>query len=406
MPVRARHYSEIPLWRDVSPAQWNDWRWQARNAVTDVGALGRVVHLTPDEEEGFSATRDEFRMAIPPYYCTLLDPEDPDCPARMMAIPRVGEAARMPGELRDPLAEDRHMPVPSLVHRYPDRILLIANNMCTLYCRFCTRKRLTGEENAFLSPADLGRVVGYLHQHPEVRDVLVSGGDPWTMGDRRLDELLRALRSVPSVEIIRFGTRMPVVLPQRVTEDLVHVLRRYQPVWVMTHFNHPKELTTEAEQACARIVDAGIPLCNQAVLLRRVNSSARIIKDLFQRLARWRVHAYYLHQCDLAEGVGGFRTPLAVGVKILEALRGHTSGFLVPTFAVDLPGGGGKVPLGPEYVVAREGREIVFRNYAGSLYRYPDVGDVDCNCPYEAKWYGEENERREVLPLAATAGRA
>jgi lysine 2,3-aminomutase len=390
MAVRARPYAEIPLWRGVPPDAWEDWRWQARNAVTRLEDLRQILRLTADEEAGLAATGDEFRMAISPYYCTLMDPEDPTCPVRMMAVPRAAEAIRMPGELRDPLAEDSHTPVPRLVHRYPDRVLLLANNLCTVYCRFCTRKRLTGEDNETITPGELGAVAGYLRDHPEVRDVLVSGGDPWVMSDRRLEEILRALRAVPSVEIIRFGTRAPVVLPQRVTDSLVRMLRRYQPIWVMTHFNHPKELTPDAERACARIVDAGIPLCNQAVLLRRVNSSARIVKDLFQRLARWRVHAYYLHQCDLAQGLEAFRTPLEVGVRILEELRGHTSGYVVPTFAVDLPGGGGKVPLGPDYLVARSRTEAVFRNWAGDTYRYPDVAGVDCSCPYEEKWYAAE----------------
>jgi lysine 2,3-aminomutase len=313
-----------------------------------------------------------------------------------MAVPRLAEATVLPAELRDPLGEDALMPVPHLVHRYPDRALLLANNMCTMYCRFCTRKRLTGEENESISRAELEQVLRYLRDHPEIRDVLVSGGDPWTMGDRRLGEMLAALRAIPSIEIVRFGTRMPVVLPQRVTPELVAVLRAHAPIWVMTHFNHPKELTPEAGEAIARLVDAGVPVANQAVLLRGVNSSARIIKDLFQRLARWRVHSYYLHQCDLAEGVGGFRTPLALGLEIVRALRGHTSGYIVPHFAIDLPGGGGKITLSPDYhsdddgAAARAfepGRVHVFRNFAGREYRYPDVGEVDCSCPYEIKWY-------------------
>lgn len=413
MPVGVRHRSEIPLWSGVSPADWNDWRWQLRNAVTDLESLRAVVRLTPAEESGILAMRDAFRMSIPPYYAALMDPDDPTCPIRMMAVPRLREAIRLPGELRDPLAEDRHMPVPHLVHRYPDRALLLANNICSMYCRFCTRKRYTGEDNEAISRADFERVLAYLRAHPEVRDVLVSGGDPFVLGDGRLEEIAAGLRSVPSVEIIRFGTRMPVVTPQRITEALTAILRRHHPVWVMTHFNHPKELTAEAEAACARLVDAGIPVCNQAVLLRGVNSSARIVMDLFQRLARWRVHAYYLHQCDLAEGLHGFRTPLSVGVRILERMRGFTSGYAVPSFAVDLPGGGGKVTLGPEYLLHREGTAVVFRNYAGRSFTYPDLPeDTDCSCPYEEKWYaaasapelGKTNGGNSPLPPPIRSG--
>lgn len=406
MSVVPRPYDFIPRFSSATPSEWADWRWHVRNSLADVDSLGEVLSLTDDERAGFEATRGSFRMAIPPYYAALMDPDDPECPVRRQSVPRLVEAAIMPAELRDPLAEELHMPVPHLVHRYPDRVLLLANNMCAMYCRFCTRKRLTGEENEAISRADFDAVLGYLRAHPEVRDVLVSGGDPWTLSDRRLGELLAGLRSVPSVEIIRFGTRMPVVLPQRVTPELVEVLRAHAPIWVMTHFNHPKELTCEAQAAIACLVDAGIPVCNQSVLLRGVNSSTRLIKDLFQRLARWRVHTYYLHQCDLALGLDSFRTPLSLGVRILRELRGHTSGYVVPHLALDLPGGGGKITLGPDYTRTAEEeaalaaseaaavpagtRWVTFRNYADRAYRYPDVVGVDCTCAYEEKWYAQQ----------------
>jgi lysine 2,3-aminomutase len=402
MSIAGRAYTRIPRWETASPEEWDDWRWQLRHAISTVDELESVIALTDDERRGYSATRESFRMSIPPYYAALMDERDPSCPIRMMAVPRAAEALVGADERRDPLGEDTRMPVPHLVHRYEDRALLLVNNMCAMYCRFCTRKRLTGEENEAISRADLERIVAYLRVHGEVRDVLVSGGDPWTMGDRRLAELLSALRSVPTVEIVRFGTRMPVVLPQRVTAALVEVLRAHAPIWVMTHFNHPKELTTEALSAIARLVDAGIPVANQAVLLRGVNSSARIVQDLFLRLSRARVHAYYLHQCDLAEGVESFRTPLALGVEIIRALRGRTSGYAVPHFALDLPGGGGKITLTPDWRddadvpndAPASPRVLRFRNHAGVVYEYPDVpADLDCACAYESKWYAPQTHR-------------
>lgn len=399
MSVTGRAPQELPRYASVTPEEWADWRWHVRHALDTPDALAEVIALTDDERDGYAATRAAFRMSLPPYYAALMDPADPACPVRMMAVPRTAEALVLPDELRDPLGEDAHMPVPHLVHRYPDRALLLVNNMCSMYCRFCTRKRLTGEENEAISRAELGRAVDYLRAQPQIRDVLVSGGDPLVMGDRRLAEILAALRTVPSVEVVRIGTRIPVVLPMRVTPALVEVLRAHAPVWVMTHFNHPKELTPEALRALSALVDGGVPVANQAVLLRGVNSSARIIKDLFQRLTRARVHSYYLHQCDLAHGIEPFRTPLALGLDILRALRGQTSGYVVPHFALDLPGGGGKITLSPDYRLGAPGeafarasgpRTIRFSNWAGEPFDYPDIGPVDCTCAYEDKWYAEQ----------------
>ena len=335
------------------------------------------------------ATRGTFRMSIPPYYAALMDPADPWCPIRRMAVPHVQEALVRKGELRDPLGEDRHMPVPGLVHRYPDRALLLVNNVCVMYCRFCTRKRLTGLENEALSMAELDACVGYLRAHPEVRDVLVSGGDPFLMSDHKLREVLGALHSVPSVEMVRIGTRIPVVMPQRITADLVAAIQAHHPraTWVVTHFNHPKELTPEAVAACGRLVDGGIPVENQTVLLRRVNSSLAIIRELCHRLMAARVRPYYLHQCDLAEGLEAFRTPVAKGIEIIEGLRGHTTGLAVPTFVIDCPDGGGKVPLSPQYVVSWAEDHVVLRNFEGRSYRYPEppADARDCSCPYDSK---------------------
>ena len=380
---------QVPPWAGVSDEQWDDWRWQARHALTEPVLLGQVLDLTDEELRGLAATRSTFRMAIPPYYAALMDPLDPRCPVRRMAVPRVSEAIVRTGERRDPLGEDDHTPVPGLVHRYPDRALLLVNNVCVMYCRFCTRKRLTGRPNETLSSAQLGRALDYLRAHPEVRDVLVSGGDPLLLSDRRLSEVLAGLAAIDSVEMVRLGTRIPVVMPQRVTAGLVRAISAHHPVFVVTHFNHAKELTPAARGACTRLVDAGIPVENQAVLLRGVNSSVRIIRELMHELLRCRVRPYYLHQCDVAEGLEPFRTPIAKGIEIIEGLRGHTSGLAVPTLVVDCPGGGGKVPLSPQYLVSWAEDHVVLRNYEGRLYNYPEPEDRDCTCPYEAAWFGD-----------------
>jgi lysine 2,3-aminomutase len=371
---------------DVPAEEWNDWRWQARNCIRDLPTLERILRLTPDERRGAVAAERQFPLSITPYYAALMDPDDPFCPVRMQAVPRAAETVRMPFELRDPLAEDAHMPVPGLVHRYPDRALLLVNNMCPVYCRYCLRKRLTAEDNQALSRADLDRLIEYLHAHAEVRDVILSGGEPLYAADARLQEILAALRAVPSVEILRVHTRMPVVMPQRITPALVLVLRAAAPLWLVTHFNHPKELTAEARAACERLCDGGIPVNNQTVLLRRVNSSARILKELFCKLLTMRVRPYYLHQCDLALGLEEFRTPVALGTEIMEQLQGWTSGLAVPRFVIDCPGGGGKVPLGPAYVVETAPAGVVLRNYGQKTFRYPEPADGDCSCPYDAKW--------------------
>jgi lysine 2,3-aminomutase len=304
----------------------------------------------------------------------------------MQAIPTRAEARVRPGELRDPLGEDPHRPVATIVHKYPDRVLFLALDSCSTYCRHCTRRRITkGGESVFGREA-WAQGLEYIRAHPEVRDVLVSGGDPLLLLDERLDGLLGAIRAVPHVEMIRIGTRVPVTLPMRVTEALAKMLRRHAPLFVVTHFNHPKELTVEARAACERLVDHGVPVENQSVLLRRVNSDARIIKELNHALLRARIRPYYLHQMDVAEGLEHLRTPLAVGVAILEQLRGHTTGLAVPHLAVDLPGGGGKVTLQPEYVVERRGRETVFRNFRGEAYAYPEPEETDCSCPYDSVW--------------------
>jgi lysine 2,3-aminomutase len=374
------------LFPEATPEQWSDWRWQMRHSIRSPEQLARLVPLTEEERRGCEETGEVFRLGISPYYLSLVDRQHPFCPVRMQAIPTSAEARVRPGELRDPLGEDPHRPVATIVHKYPDRVLFLALDSCSTYCRHCTRRRITkGGESVFGREA-WAEGVEYVRSHPEVRDVLVSGGDPFLLADERLEALLGALRAIPHVEILRIGTRVPVTLPMRVTQELAVMLRRHAPLFVVTHFNHPKELTAEARAACERLVDYGVPVENQSVLLRRVNSDARIIRELNHALLRSRVRPYYLHQMDVAEGLEHLRTPLAAGVAILEQLRGHTTGLAVPHLAVDLPGGGGKVTLQPDYVVERRGHETVFRNFRGAAYVYPEPEETDCSCPYEAVW--------------------
>jgi lysine 2,3-aminomutase len=373
----------------ASAAEWDDWRWQLRHALAGADALAPLVPLTEDERRGLALAEGRARVGVTPYYASLVDPAHPSCPVRRQAIPTAAEGERSPGDLRDPLGEDVRRPVRAIVHRYPDRALLLATDRCAVYCRHCTRRRVTFSDAGAISRADLDEAIAYLGARPAVRDVIVSGGDPLVLDDARLDEILSALRGVPHVRILRVATRAPVVCPMRVTRELALLLRRHAPLFVVTHFNHPKECTAEARRACETLVDAGVPVENQTVLLRGVNSSARILKDLFERLLEWRVRPYYLHQGDLAEGTGHLRTPLEAGIAILEELRGRTSGLAIPHLAVDLPGGGGKVTLQPSYLVGREGGAHLLRNFRGELFRYDDPPAADLACPYEAIFYGD-----------------
>jgi lysine 2,3-aminomutase len=389
------------LFPQATDAEWRDWRWQLRHSVRSLGDLARHLPLSEDERRGCAETQDVFRLGISPYYLSLIDPDHPCCPIRMQSIPVRAEARVHEGELRDPLGEDRHRPVRAIVHKYPDRVLLLALDHCSVYCRHCTRRRITSGDEGGISREELEEAVRYLRGHPEVRDVLVSGGDPLLLSTARLVELLERIRAVPHVEIVRIGTRIPVCLPMRVDDELARGLRRFAPLFVVTHFNHAKEITPEAREACERLVDQGIPVENQAVLMRRVNSSVTAIKDLMQKCLTMRVRPYYLHQMDVAEGLEHLRTPLAKGVEILRELRGWTSGLAVPHLAVDLPGGGGKVTVQPDYVVEKRGRETVFRNYRGERYAYPDPEETDCSVPYDEVFYGvqpTQKPRLRVLP--------
>jgi lysine 2,3-aminomutase len=375
------------LFPQATDAEWRDWRWQLRNSVRSLGDLARFVPLTEEERRGCIDTQGIFRLGISPYYLSLIDPEHPFCPVRMQAIPSRAEALKSLGELRDPLGEDKHRPVRAIVHKYPDRVLLLALDHCPVYCRHCTRRRITNGDEGGISRDELKEAVQYLREHREVRDVLVSGGDPLLLATGRLVELLEEIRAVPHVEIVRIGTRIPVCLPMRVDEELARALRRFAPLYVVTHFNHAKEITPEARQACETLVDHGVPVENQAVLMRRINSSPRAIKDLMQKCLTMRVRPYYLHQMDVAEGLEHLRTPLSRGLEILQSLRGFTSGLAVPHLAVDLPGGGGKVTLQPDYVLERRPRETVFRNFRGETYTYPEPRETDCSVPYDEVFY-------------------
>ena len=374
------------LFPAATDAEWADWRWHQRHAVRSLEQLERYVPLTLDERAGVQETSALFRIGISPYYLSLIDPEHPFCPVRMQSIPVRAEARIRPGELTDPLGEDKTRPEECIVHKYPDRVLFLALDTCSVYCRHCTRRRITQGGVAELSKEQLRRGIDYIWRHSEVRDVLISGGDPFLLSEARLEELLAPLSEIPHVEMIRIGTRVPVCLPMRVTDALASTLRRYAPVFVVTHFNHPKEVTPEAREACERLVDHGVPVENQAVLMRRLNSDARIIKELSHVLLRSRVRPYYLHQMDVAEGCEHLRTPIAKGLDILQQLRGYTTGLAVPHLAVDLPGGGGKVTLQPDYVVERGEHETVFRNYKGERYVYPEPEETDCACPYDDVW--------------------
>ncbi len=358
------------IWSEVPDALWNDWHWQQRERVTRLEQLERVVHVTPDERRAAVETEAEFQMGITPYYAALMDPDDPACPIRLQSVPQMDETVVAAADLEDPLAEERDMPTPGITHRYPDRVLFYTTHNCPVYCRHCTRKRKVADPTSTAAKRQIEDSLAYIEKHAEVRDVVISGGDPLSLSDDRLDYILGRLRAIPHVEIFRLGTRNLVTLPQRVTDDFVRMLREHQPVYVNTHFNHPKECTAEAFEAARRVADAGCPIGNQMVLLKGVNDDPAIVKELNHRLLLMRIRPYYIYQCDLAKGISHFRTPVETGIRIIESLRGHTSGLAVPQFVIDAPQGGGKIPVNPSYVVRHEGKRWVLRNYAGKEYEY------------------------------------
>lgn len=370
------------LFPEVSDQEWSDYKWQLRNRIETLEQLKQYIPLTEEEEEGVKKSLETLRMAITPYYLSLIDPDDPHCPIRRQAIPTAAETKISPNDLLDPLSEDEDAPVPGLTHRYPDRVLMLITDMCSMYCRHCTRRRFAGQKDDQMPNDRIQMAIDYIARTPQIRDVLLSGGDALMVSDSRLESIIQRLREIPHVEIIRIGTRAPVVCPQRITDDLVNMLKKYHPVWLNTHFNHPNEISEESAEACAKLANAGVPLGNQSVLLRGVNDCPHIIKRLNHGLMRIRVQPYYLYQCDLSMGLEHFRTTVSKGVEIIESLRGHTSGLAVPTFVVDAPGGGGKISVMPDYVISHAPGKVVLRNFEGVITTYtePDHYVSDCQC--------------------------
>lgn len=364
------------LWADVPDEQWNNWRWQLAHRLNSVDELAQLIHLTDEEIEGLTAD-GRFRVDITPYFASLIDPDDPNCPIRRQVIPLGRELKAFEGMMEDSLAEDRHSPVPGLVHRYPDRVLMLVTTQCASYCRYCTRSRIVGDSNANFSKAEFEMQLDYLRRTPQVRDVLLSGGDPLTLAPKTLEYILASLRAIEHIEIIRIGTRVPVFLPMRITDEFCAMIRQHHPLWINIHVNHPKEITPELSEALAKLADAGVPLGNQSVLLAGINDSVNIQRELVHKLVRNRVRPYYLYQCDLVKGAGHFRTTVAKGIEIIEGLRGHTSGYAVPTYVVDAPGGGGKVPVQPQYLISQSPGKVVLRNYEGYITTYDEPLDYD-----------------------------
>lgn len=371
---------------DVADRDWFDWRWQLRNMLTTADDLARVIELSDGEREGLAASRALFRTGITPYYASLMDPRDPTCPIRLQAIPSVQELDVRAEELRDPLGEEPHNPVKCVVHKYPDRALFLVIDRCAIYCRHCNRRRLVGGDEPPTS-SEIEDGLAYIARTPRIRDVLLSGGDPLLLSTAKLDHILGRLRAIPHVEIIRLGTRVPVVNPMRIDDELVAALRRHHPLFVNTHFNHPRELTPEARAACERLVDAGIPVGNQAVLLRGINSSVRCLRALMRGLLRARVRPYYLFQGDTVWGTDHLRTPVEAAIELYRGLRGWMTGMGIPHLVIDAPGGGGKLPIGPQYLEELGDEVVKVRTYRGDLVDYPQPRQKDCSVPYDAVYF-------------------
>ena len=384
------NYKNIPLFKEVSETDWNNWKWQLRNAIRDVETLEKVIPLTPDEHENLTKTLGKFKMAITPYYAAVMDKEDPKCPVRQMAVPQLLELYVDPSDLTDPLSEDEDSPLPGLTHRYPDRVLLMVTHECSMYCRHCTRRRLVGETDDSMRKSHLEMAFKYIRENPEIRDVLISGGDPLILSDSQLDYILGELRKIDHVEIIRLGTRMPVVLPQRITDELCSIIQKHHPIYINTHFNHPKEITAESAAACEKLANVGVPMGNQSVLLKGINDCSNVMKKLVHNLMEIRVKPYYIYQCDLSEGISHFRTTVSKGIEIIENLRGHTTGMAVPTFVVDAPGGGGKIPVMPDYLISQTEKRVVLRNYEGMISSYTQPSDYNGHDPKKCEYCQDE----------------
>ncbi|KFZ27486.1 MAG: L-lysine 2,3-aminomutase [Candidatus Izimaplasma bacterium HR2] len=366
----------------VTDEDWNSWHWQVKNRLTSVEDLKKYFNLEQSELDSVGSVLNQFRMAITPYYFTLINPDNMKDPVRLQAVPALDELYVGKHDLDDPLHEDGDSVVPGLTHRYPDRVLFLITDMCSMYCRHCTRRRFAGQQDTGSKMDNVEKAIDYIRNHPEVNDVLLSGGDALLVSDARLEYIISELRKIDHVGVIRLGTRTPVVMPQRITKELVNMLKKYHPIWVNTHFNHSKELTPEVKIALDLMADAGIPLGNQSVLLKGVNDCVNIMKKLVKRLIILRVRPYYIYQCDLSKGIEHFRTPVSKGIEIIEGLRGHISGIAVPTFVVDAPGGGGKIPVMPNYVLSQAPSKTILRNYEGMISTYygPKSYDDKCEC--------------------------
>ncbi len=382
-----------PIYADVPDEKWNDWRWQLSHRMNSVEEIEKVFSLTDSERKALQ-TQGLFRVDITPYFISLIDPDDPHDPVRKQVIPLSEEMQAFTAMMEDSLAEDRHSPVPGLVHRYPDRVLMLVTTQCASYCRYCTRSRIVGDPGQTFSRHEFEAQIEYLKRTPQVRDVLLSGGDPLVLAPRILEEILTRLREIPHIEIIRIGSRVPVFMPMRITQELCDMLSRFHPLWLNIHVNHPNEISKELADACDRMSRAGIPLGNQSVLLAGINDCVHIQRELVQKLTRIRVRPYYLYQCDLVEGAGHFRTPVAKGIEIIEGLRGHTSGYAVPQFVVDAPGGGGKIPLMPNYQISASDHKIILRNYEGFVTTYEEPTEYKAHDPKTCKFC--QNKRPEA----------
>ena len=392
--MRKNDFSAIPV------DQWNDWHWQYQNRIQTADELARYLDLTEKEREGIDKCLNSYRMAITPYYLSLIDPDDPYDPIRRQAVPVADELYIAPEDQRDPLHEETDSPCTGLTHRYPDRVLFLVTNQCASYCRHCTRRRFSGQEDTALSKCEIDASIEYIRAHEEVRDVLISGGDPMTLSNEKLEYVLSRLREIPHVEIIRIGTRAPIVIPQRITPALCSMLKKYHPLWINVHFNHPKEITPESTKACAMLADAGIPLGNQSVLLSGVNDCVHVMRELVRKLVAIRVRPYYIYQCDLSLGLSHLRTDVSKGMEIIEGLQGHTTGFAVPTLVIDAPGGGGKIPIMPNHIISQGYHRYVLRNFEGRVTTYtePEHYVPDCHCPVCRK--EREDKMKGIVLLA------
>ena len=368
---RDNWYAGQGRWSDVPASDWNDWHWQLRNRITTLAQLETLLELSPQERAGCLFAAHKLALAITPHFFNLIDPQDPNCPVRRQVIPHIDESVVAPGESADPVGEEGTMPVPGIVHRYPDRVLFLVTDRCASYCRYCTRSRLVSNAQSYDFHPELEQGLQYIAAHPEVRDVLISGGDPLLLSDAKIDALLGRLRAIPHVEFIRMGSRIPVFLPQRITPELAAIFRKHGPIWMSIHTNHPKEITRELAEACERLSLAGVPLGNQSVLLNGINDTPEIMKSLVHRLLMMRVRPYCLYGCDLIEGSTHFRAPIQKGIDIIRALRGHTTGYGVPHLTINGPGGGGKIPINPEYVQAIHDGIVELRNFEDRAYVYP-----------------------------------